>query len=252
MTARHLAAWALACAALAAMPRPAGAAITTYYDRAAWQAALSGVAVRDVNAVTADVNLSTVGATATVGDLTFQRVLSPLNGSGGSIFLLADGTNGRAIDGTPFLYWSGTTGSQPYTLVTLPTAAFGVGVDWNAPSPSSDSDRRPHNSFYFDVTGNSGRLANGGRIGGGFLVNDEDLFGVGNVPKGGFFGVIDDQGGITSFRVGSVWTNFQAFGVDNFSFATGLAGTATAVPDPGTLALVGAGLAGVCLARRRR
>ena len=233
----------LACVIVAIAAQSATAAITEYYSRAEWEAALGVVVVEDINTLENDIAFSTAGDNTSFGTHTFTSVNSPTGGYRGVTFT-TNGGNPRNIDGTPFLTWSGTTGSEPWVEITVPES-FGVGVDYNVQSESNDSDNRPHNSFYFDVTGNSGQVDGGGNHGFGKLVNDTDQFGVGNVPLTGFFGVIDDQGGITSYGVGSVWTNFQSFGVVNFSYGT-------PVPEPSSILLATIGLWGLAFNLRRR
>jgi hypothetical protein len=244
---------AAVAAVLIASPK-ADALISVHYDRAGWEAQVSGLVTEDLNSLVADLTL-TMGGASWIGPTGMQitNVQSPNDGNKDSQ-LTTNGAHARNIDGTSFLTWSGTTGSEPWTRIDLPVAnAYGVGVDYNVQSPSNDSDGRPHNSFYFNTVGNSGQVDGGGTFGFGTLVNDSDDA----RPLQGFFGVIDDQGGIGFMEVGSIWTNWQGFGVDNFVYATTLGGGGGGgtegglpIPEAGPLGLVSFGI--LALRWRRR
>jgi len=215
----------------------ASAAIIEYYNRAAWEAALSGIVVETVNSIP-----SALALPQTIGTHNFTAV------NAGPSFVLVGNVNG-----SPGLTWSGSGSSIRRTQITIPMS-YGVGVDYFASAESNDSEipARPHNSYYFKTSGNSGNWWGRAPNNYGELVNDYDQFGVGNVPLNGFYGVIDTLGGITSYQVGTVLTNFQSFGADNFSYATSLASVSNAVPEPSTWSLMvfaGAGL-GLFMARR--
>jgi len=229
---------AIALGVIMVSAQPTQAAWVVYRDRAAWTAALGGAVVEDVDTVAGTISLGTT----TINTLTYTSPGSMPDASGNTTLVVSGNVNG-----SPCLTWSGSTGSVRYTEMTLPGSFSGVGVDWYAQSPSTDSDGRPHNSFYFLVSGNSGELP-GTFAGVGVLVNDEDYFGVGNVPQTGFFGAIDTSGGITSFQVGSYWTNYQSFGADNFSY--GPAGSI--VPEPATMSLLALGGLGALIRRKKR
>ncbi len=175
--------------------------ITVYTDRAAWEAAMSGVVNENLDSATDDVDLG--AGSATVGSHVFSgfyhspnNIVSldvpPLDGN--SLF---PNTNQISMGG----------GEYGFVRTTVETpAAFGFGFDWKASGGSPGY----YNSLQFATDGgNFYHTLNEGQYG---------------VPMSGFFGVVSPCGGLNSYELLSATVSVMHFSFDNFSYGTGNAG----------------------------
>jgi hypothetical protein len=189
---------------------PAEAAIVTYTDRAAWEAAVSSFTEVDFNGFPGQPAQFDGGATVDVGPFSLTGDTS----YSASMWITNDHVQANVCDES----WCGIT--------------FGYSIDFDAPILAFGAD-------FGDLTAS----------GIDFDVDGETVEG----PRSG-------QDGFFGFVSTTPFTSIRAFGVnevhdfDNVVFASELAPTQepVGVPAPAALSLLGAGLAALVVARRRR
>lgn len=189
----------------------AGASVTVYTDRSAWEAAVTG-------SITTDNFNSFANGTAVTAATVFPSGIT---------------ATGSALDISSFAFSAIGQGVALRTLfqnatITLPGSPIAFGFDY------ADIDQDGAGIAFGSF---SQALANTGDA--DYGITDDDF---------AFFGVVasaaDIPGGTFSFTVGT----YEAFSIDNLSFVRSTA----AIPEPGILGLLGLGLAGLGLVRRRR
>lgn len=206
----------LAAAAATLSAEPAGAALITYTSRASWESAVGSFAVNDLNA-----EATGTFPSRDFGDFTASRT------DPGLTIGVRDAAAGTNVNGTTHLFLKSTSTQSPLTLAfDAPISAFGF--DWRAIDASNDG-------FNFTVTGSG----------------DVRVVSTG-APASGFFGVIETAGAFSSVGLqddadgGGV---NDGVGFDNISYRTG---PALAVPEPGSLTLMGLGGVGMAYGALRR
>lgn len=215
-------------------PAPA-AGFEIYTSRAAWEAALA-----DYTITTDGFDNQIYSTDPTDPSITFDSgVVSagsiPNTGSGNFALL---GYYVAAVEGeeTDFTSWM-----FPTITWTFPTPVIGFAADWL-------------------IAINDGPAAFDGNVTvtGDFDGTGDETFNLSNrIPATNPFGWISTPGKFLGIIGESLFTSitfdetvlrgYEQFGANNLYFAA-----PTAVPEPGTLALFGAGLAGLGLLRRRR
>ena len=193
-----------------------------YSDRTAWEAAVTGLTTVDFQGIVANSSFANATPSTTIGGVNFA-----LGGdSNGLLFLLGDN---YYYPSSVLSTQQSSTGVQSL-VITLPGLFGAIGVDFGtfAPATVNFSDATP---------------GQGG--GSGIDVNTPDY------PSMIFFGYVADVGDdpIGAFKMTMAGSAQSEINIDNLSFANvPLRG----VPEPVTLSLFGAGIAGVVALRRRR
>jgi hypothetical protein len=196
--------------------RPAEA-VQIFTDRAAWEAALAGAAI------TTDPFDSAIAPAATI---TFESgvISAGVPDPAGNNSVASSGAYQGGVGGTDqnFAYESITW--------TFPVTIIGFGMDLFSGASASGLTLTAD----FDGTGDQ-------------TISVFDILGA---PGTGFLGIIGDVPISTLFFTDEDLPSsqpFEIYEIDNLSFAA-----ATTVPEPATLALLGAGLAGLAWVARRR
>ena len=191
----------------------AQAAIIVFTDRALWEAAAGPFVTEDFNGLT-PTPLST--GNNPVGLIDINIVGDP------GVSRIDDGTSVFAINGTNALILevdeSGTDIGFP--SADFLGAVFGFGADWQSTT----------NNSVLEVTID------------GQLFNFSDFLDAGDGD--GFLGFISDVA-FTDIVFGLAGSSNEIFGLDDLSIAVSM-------PEPGILALMGFGVVGLGLSRRRR
>ena len=169
------------------------AGFTVYTTRVAWEAAVMNVMNDNLDSfVGGDHDLRNGGTClgpVVLGDYTFSST-TPCVGGKASIIHTTGG-----VDGSPHLHQNGTnSGGSTDINVAINQTVGGIGFDYMCASIR----------WKVSLTGNTG-------------FRQENL----NCTGTGFFGIVDDQGGITSYRLfSSPSPNFSTLDVDNLSHGT--------------------------------
>lgn len=153
-----------------------------------------------------------------------------------------DGLTMRNPDGTSPAWWNSTgpvftTGSNTITISFEGMDVFGFAFNLGANMPASAWIR----AFFEDDSGATGSLYAGGIA-----------VGTGSPARTPGFGVFAAAGGACS-RITSIVIDPEPFewGVGNMAISSGTCGSVS-VPEPDTFALLGAGLLGLSMLRRKR
>jgi hypothetical protein len=158
-------------------------------------------------------------------------LVEPFNNYGPQPHTGGSTVNGT-ISGNQFLDWVVVGGATTTGLVLPnPTPVMAVGGLWNT-APNGEG-----NGLLFTLSMTLGGTQTVGQIG----------------PFNGFFGwTSTEQFNSFTISAGSNPGSAETYTLDNLSYAQALAAPQTPVPEPGTLALVGTGLAGLGLRLRKR
>ncbi len=190
------------------------AGVVTFTDRLAWEAAVGGVfTLEDFSSVSSAVYETTP---VDVGDFTVSVSGTTFGSSWHNISSTgAGGAAFNSVNGTQQL--NVATGDQGGTTLAFDFNIFAFGADFAGVSDSRTT------SIFID----------------GLQIDIPAL-------TGGFFGFVSDtafNSNLLALTAGSA----DGFGMDNLVYAS----QSSSVPEPGSLALLGLGLAGIGFARRK-
>lgn len=198
--------------ALGCLATQAQAALTIYTSRAAWEAAV-GSTFAEQNFDTYTTGTSYQSAPVDVGDFSVSMSGSNFGFIWHNIGPVSSGNN---VNGTPQI--NAATGDVGGTTLAFDSAITAFGANWAGISDSRTTS----------------------------IVIDGVATPIPNL-NGGFWGLTSDTP-FTSLLLRLTAGAADGFGIDDVVYTSG----ASTVPEPGTLALLGLGLAGLAVARKRR
>lgn len=209
----------LAIALFATATGASAATITTYTDRASFAAAAGTTATETFNSYVNDVSFG--ASSISVGPMTLSASLA--SGSANLIDVPPFTTNEANVDGTPSLNVLTLNGTTPGTMtITFSSPITAFGADF-----SQFNDEIPRTQIVIDLVSTLSPPTTTGQT--------------------SFFGFVSDTAFTTVTFVAAF--DADAFGIDNVTYSTA---TTAPTPEPATLALLGAGLAGLGALRRKR
>lgn len=188
------------------------AGLVVYTDRVAWESAVSGDIATENFNSITPFNM--VSGINTVGNIGFEIFGTT------SLNRIDDGSDSNNIDGSNYYHGHLDFNLGPPTLDILVTPTLAFGADWK----STNS------------------------LGGLFLIILDVTFDLSDYLSGddGFFGVVSDSA-FSEIDLETRLGSAEQFGMDNFSYSV-----ATSVPEPASLALMGFGIVGLMLSRKKK